>query len=123
MGALLSASRASGDLKIAERISQHIVQLDFDDPGYYVLVANVYAALGRWDDVRMIRKSIKYEKVNKLLGTLANLMAKEGYVADLQYALHDVEEDEKRGLLYGHSERLAIAFGLLNTEPGTPYKY
>ncbi|KAJ9131848.1 hypothetical protein P3X46_034760 [Hevea brasiliensis] len=150
-GALLSASRASGDLKIAERISQHIVQLDFDDPGYYVLVANVYAALGRWDDVRMIRKSIKvkglkkdpgcswieikkrayafgtgdkffkqYEKVNKLLGTLANLMAKEGYVADLQYALHDVEEDEKRGLLYGHSERLAIAFGLLNTEPGTP---
>ncbi|KDP39592.1 hypothetical protein JCGZ_02612 [Jatropha curcas] len=149
-GALLSACRASGDLKVAERISQHIVQLDSDDPGYYILASNVYAALGRWDEVRMIRKSIKarglkkdpgcswieiknrvyafatgdkffqqYEEVKNLLGVLNNLIAKEGYVADLQYALHDVEEDEKMDLLYGHSERLAIAFGLLNTEPGT----
>ncbi|XWS57962.1 hypothetical protein CRYUN_Cryun09bG0218200 [Craigia yunnanensis] len=43
-----------------------------------------------------------------------------GYVADLRYVLHDVEEDEKRDLLCGHNKRLAIAFGLLNTKLGTP---
>ncbi|KAG6393934.1 hypothetical protein SASPL_144509 [Salvia splendens] len=31
--------------------------------------------------------------------------------------LHNVDE-EKESLLYGHSERLAIAFGLLNTPHG-----
>ncbi|CAI0515891.1 unnamed protein product [Linum tenue] len=47
-------------------------------------------------------------------------MSKEGYAANVQYALHDIEEDEKRDWLCGHSERLAIAFGLLKTDPGTP---
>ncbi|XP_048225890.1 pentatricopeptide repeat-containing protein At3g03580 [Ricinus communis] len=150
-GSLLSACRASGNLKIAERVSEHILRLHSDDPGYYILVSNVYAALGRWDEVRKIRKClrdrglkkdpgcswieiknsvhafgagekffIQYEEVNKYLGQLADLITKEGYTVDLNFALHDVEEDEKRSLLCGHSERLAIAFGLLNTKPGTP---
>ncbi|GAV78148.1 PPR domain-containing protein/PPR_2 domain-containing protein/DYW_deaminase domain-containing protein [Cephalotus follicularis] len=150
-GALLSACRASGDIEIAERASKRITELNSYDVGYYVLVSNVYAALGKWDQVRMIRKSIKtrglkkdpgcswmeiqkkfyvfgtgekffeqFEEVNKLLGILSDLIAKEGYIADLRYVLHDVEDDEKRDMLCGHSERLAIAFGLLNTKPGTP---
>ncbi|KAJ8771732.1 hypothetical protein K2173_026909 [Erythroxylum novogranatense] len=62
----------------------------------------------------------QHEKVNQLLGTLARLMTEKGYISELQYDLHDVEDDEKRDMLFGHSERIAIAFGLLNTEPGTP---
>ncbi|PSS11958.1 Pentatricopeptide repeat-containing protein [Actinidia chinensis var. chinensis] len=150
-GALLSGCRASGDIEVAERASEHVIELNSDNTGYYVLVSNVYAALGKWDKVRTIRKSLRnkglkkdpgcswmeirnrvyvfgtgdrffeqYEEVNRFLGILAGLIAKEGYVADLQFSLHDVEEDEKRDLLCGHSERLAIAFGLLNTKPGTP---
>ena len=150
-GALLSACRMSGDTEIAERVSERIIELNPDDTGYYVLVSNIYAALGKWDQVRSIRKSIKarglkkdpgcswmeiqnkvyvfgtgtkffeqFEEVNKLLGMLAGLMAKEGYIANLQFVLHDIDEDEKRDILCGHSERLAIAFGLLNTKPGTP---
>ena len=46
-------------------------------------------------------------------------MRKEGYVPDTSSVLHDVDEDEKGNLLCGHSERLAIAFGTLNTAPGT----
>ncbi|KAM7508938.1 hypothetical protein LguiA_019391 [Lonicera macranthoides] len=149
-GALLSVCRASGDIKLAERVSKHIIELNSNDTGYYVLVSNVYATLGKWDQVRTIRKSLKtrglvkdqgfswleiqnrvyvfgsgnrffeqYEEVHKLLKKLSSLMAKEGYVANLEFALHDVEEDEKRDMLCGHSERLAIAFGLLNTKPGT----
>ncbi|CAI0514998.1 unnamed protein product [Linum tenue] len=150
-GALLSACRACGETKIAERVSQHIMELELDDPGYYVLASNVFAALGKWDQVKSIRKSIvarglkkepgrswiemgnkvfafgsaekfseHYQEIRNFLDELAALMSKEGYAANVQYALHDIEEDEKRDWLCGHSERLAIAFGLLKTDPGTP---
>ncbi|CAN1223696.1 Pentatricopeptide repeat-containing protein At4g30700 [Linum grandiflorum] len=33
--------------------------------------------------------------------------------------LHDVEEEEKELMVKVHSEKLAIAFGLISTEPGT----
>ncbi|XP_021901560.1 pentatricopeptide repeat-containing protein At3g57430, chloroplastic-like, partial [Carica papaya] len=42
-----------------------------------------------------------------------------GYVPDTSCVLHNVREDEKETLLCGHSEKLAIAFGILNTPPGT----
>lgn len=150
-GSLLSACRTIGDIEIAERVSERIFQLNSDDPGYYVLASNVYASLGKWDQVRMIRTSLKarglkkdpgcswvevqngvyyfgsgnqffeqYKEVNKLLEVFLGLMAKEGYVADIKFVLHDIEKDEKMDMLCGHSERLAIAFALLNTEPGTP---
>ncbi|KAL8062215.1 hypothetical protein ABFX02_02G132600 [Erythranthe guttata] len=150
-GVLLSACRASGDMKIAERVSEHVLELDTNDPGYYVLASNVYASLGKWDRVRKIRTSLKAKGLKKepgiswleirnkvyyfgagdrffeqrkevveLLDDLSGLMAKEGYAADVRFVLHDVGEDEKVDMLCGHSERLAIAFGLLNTKPGTP---
>ncbi|OVA18406.1 Pentatricopeptide repeat [Macleaya cordata] len=150
-GALLSACRSTtSGSQIAERVSNRILELDPNDSGSYVLVSNVYAGLGKWDQVGRIRKSMKgrglkkemgcswieirnrvyvfgtgnrfieqSEEVYKLLKRLAGLMAKEGYVADQKFVLHDVEEDEKKDMLCGHSERLAIAFGLLNTSPGT----
>ncbi|WOG83928.1 hypothetical protein DCAR_0103107 [Daucus carota subsp. sativus] len=150
-GALLSACRSSSDIKIAERVSECIVELNSQDTGYHILVSNVYATLGKWDKVKTIRNSLKhkglrkdpgcswlqihdkvyvfgagdrhhkqYEEVNLFLDSLSNLVRKEGYVADLKSVLHDVDDDEKRDILCGHSERIAIAFGLLNTKPGTP---
>lgn len=59
--------------------------------------------------------------IYKLLRILAGLMAKEGYIATLQFVLHDIEEDEKWDLLHGHSERLAITFGLSNSKPVYPF--
>ncbi|GAB2274625.1 Pentatricopeptide repeat-containing protein At2g27610, variant 2 [Dionaea muscipula] len=42
-----------------------------------------------------------------------------GYKPDTQYVLHDVEEEHKEIILSQHSEKLAIAFGLISTPPGT----
>ncbi|KAG6420250.1 hypothetical protein SASPL_116772 [Salvia splendens] len=64
-GVLLSACRANGDMKIAERVAEHILQLDTCDPGYHVLASNVYAASGRWDQVGVIRKSFKANGLKK----------------------------------------------------------
>lgn len=36
--------------------------------------------------------------------------------------LHDVEEEEKAHMLKYHSERLAVAFGILNVLPGRPIR-
>jgi predicted component of type VI protein secretion system len=43
-----------------------------------------------------------------------------GYVPDCSFVLQDVEEDEKEHILNNHSERLAIAFGIINTPSRTP---
>ncbi|RVW24029.1 Pentatricopeptide repeat-containing protein, mitochondrial [Vitis vinifera] len=43
-------------------------------------------------------------------------MTKEaGYVPDTSFALHDMDEEQKEYNLWNHSERLALAFGLINT--------
>jgi pentatricopeptide repeat protein len=42
-----------------------------------------------------------------------------GYIPDLDFALHDVEESLKVQMLMRHSEKLAIAFGLISTAPGS----
>ncbi|ESQ30854.1 hypothetical protein EUTSA_v10012004mg, partial [Eutrema salsugineum] len=42
-----------------------------------------------------------------------------GYVPETKYVLHDIDEEAKEKALMHHSERLAIAFGLINTPPGT----
>ncbi|KAJ0476353.1 putative tetratricopeptide-like helical domain superfamily, DYW domain-containing protein [Helianthus annuus] len=42
-----------------------------------------------------------------------------GYLPDVSYVLHDVEDEHKEEILFGHSERLAVAFGLIATPRGT----
>ncbi|XP_031129920.1 pentatricopeptide repeat-containing protein At3g57430, chloroplastic [Ipomoea triloba] len=59
------------------------------------------------------------EHLYDFLDDLSEKMKEEGYVPDTSCVLHNVNDDEKENLLCGHSERLAIAFGILNTAPGT----
>ncbi|KAH9316478.1 hypothetical protein KI387_025105, partial [Taxus chinensis] len=56
-----------------------------------------------------------YAKLEKLSWE----MKAAGYFADSRHVLNDVEEEEKESFLCHHSEKLAIAFGLLNTPPRT----
>ncbi|KAJ7542131.1 hypothetical protein O6H91_10G091000 [Diphasiastrum complanatum] len=53
------------------------------------------------------------------LDRLAGLMKEAGYIPDLSFVLDDVEDEEKEKALCKHSEKLAIAFGLISTPPGT----
>nr|KYP42578.1 Pentatricopeptide repeat-containing protein At1g11290 family [Cajanus cajan] len=54
-----------------------------------------------------------------LLENLRLLVEGEGYIPDTSCVLRDVNEPMKVKLLWGHSERLAIAFGLLSTPYGS----
>ena len=59
-----------------------------------------------------------YEELDVLVGKMKEL----GYVPETDSALHDVEEEDKECHLAVHSEKLAIVFAILSTEPGTPIR-
>lgn len=46
----------------------------------------------------------------------------DGYVSDTSQVLLDVDEEEKRERLKGHSQKLAIAFALIHTSNGPPIR-
>ncbi|CAN1305810.1 Pentatricopeptide repeat-containing protein At4g02750 [Linum perenne] len=91
------------------------------------------STIGRWDDaaqVRLTQKEMGFKKspgcswieidgkqINKKLDELQVEMKKLGYTAESSYVFQDVEEEEKDTILLYHSEKLAIAFGILSLSP------
>ncbi|KAH8944738.1 hypothetical protein BDL97_12G000400 [Sphagnum fallax] len=61
-------------------------------------------------------------EIHAELQRLSGLMHNAGYVPCTELVLDDVEEEEKVSHLCHHSEKLAIAFGLINTATGTPLR-
>ncbi|XP_023546177.1 pentatricopeptide repeat-containing protein At5g40410, mitochondrial isoform X2 [Cucurbita pepo subsp. pepo] len=57
-----------------------------------------------------------YSKLEELLGKIR----KTGYSSKTEYVLQDVEEEIKEDMINKHSEKLAIAFGLLVSKEGDP---
>ena len=49
-------------------------------------------------------------------------MKRRGYVPDTGSVLHDMDAEEKHYNLAHHSEKLAIAFALMNTPEGVPIR-
>eukprot|EP01018_Ginkgo_biloba_P016631 Gb_04844 [translate_table: standard] len=54
-GALLGACRIHCNIELGERVAEHIFDLEPENAGYYVLLSNIYAAAGRWDDAAKVR--------------------------------------------------------------------
>lgn len=59
------------------------------------------------------------DKIYILLKELDAEMRKRGYIPDISSVLHDMDQQEKENQLFWHSERLAVAYGLLKSVPGT----
>jgi len=149
--ALLGACRVHMDADIGRRAAEHLFELEPQNSAAYVLLSNIYAVAGRWDDVAKVRIMMKERRVKKdpgcswievknavhtfvvedrshpqieeihaMLEQLAGQMEQAGYVPNVSFALHNVKEDHKQHLLCHHSEKLAIAFGLISTPPGVP---
>ncbi|OVA14993.1 Pentatricopeptide repeat [Macleaya cordata] len=67
-GALLGASRNYGNVELAEMASKHLFELDPENSGYYILLANVHADAGQWNSVLKVRTLMKERGVQKLPG-------------------------------------------------------
>ncbi|KAK6136001.1 hypothetical protein DH2020_030273 [Rehmannia glutinosa] len=62
------------------------------------------------------------EAIYAVLLEMTRLLRLEGYVPHTSNVLADIEEEEKENALSYHSEKIAIAFVLINTPPGTPIR-
>lgn len=65
LGALLGACKKEGNIEIAERVVRKILGLDPNNHGVYVVLSNIYAEAGRWEDVLRLRKVMKITKLKK----------------------------------------------------------
>eukprot|EP01018_Ginkgo_biloba_P001986 Gb_13633 [translate_table: standard] len=62
------------------------------------------------------------EEIYATLRSLDWQMKKAGYIPDTNFVLHDVGDECKEEILSYHSEKLAIAFGLMRIPPGIPIR-
>ncbi|KAI4316314.1 hypothetical protein L6164_024305 [Bauhinia variegata] len=61
----------------------------------------------------------QYKEIYEMVDEMRREMKRAGYVPTTSQVLLDIDEEDKEDALNRHSEKLAIAFALLNTPPGT----
>ncbi|XP_072993556.1 LOW QUALITY PROTEIN: pentatricopeptide repeat-containing protein At1g06140, mitochondrial-like [Typha latifolia] len=151
-GALLSACRLHKQVELAEQVAKKLFVLEPDQPGAHVLLSNIYAAAEMWEMVKKTREVMNKRRLQKTFGfstievdkrvyifnvmdkrkldtkilelwcVLSSRMKELGYVPDLSFKLHDIDDEAKEEMLLWHSEKLAMAFGLLRSKEGMPLR-
>eukprot|EP01018_Ginkgo_biloba_P010078 Gb_35407 [translate_table: standard] len=150
---LLGACRNFGNTELAKRTAECLLELEPRDTATYVLLSNIYATAGNWDDVVKLRKLMnerglikepgrswiqvknrmevflagdrmhpQTKEIYAKLEELIEQIKRAGYVPNTKFAMHGVEQEQKEQSLYYHSEKLAVAFGLINTPLGLPIR-
>ncbi|KAL9329437.1 hypothetical protein ACSQ67_004440 [Phaseolus vulgaris] len=148
-GALLSGCGIHHDVELAEKVAEHIFELEPENTRYYVLLANIYAEAEKLEEVKKLQTKIgnggfkkdqgcswieiqgkfnifvagdtshpQAKRIDSLLRKLRMQMNGVGYYSKMRYALINADDMNKEVLLCGHSEKLAMAFGILNLSPG-----
>ncbi|KGN62942.1 pentatricopeptide repeat-containing protein At4g21065 [Cucumis sativus] len=64
----------------------------------------------------------QHKEIYEMVDEMGREMKKSGYRPSTSEVLLDINEEDKEDSLNRHSEKLAIAFGLLRTPPGTPIR-
>jgi pentatricopeptide repeat protein len=149
-GALLNACRIHRQVELGELAAHHIFEKDTMSVGYYILLCNLYADSGKWDEVAKVRGTMRQRglivdpgcswveikgkvhaflsgdnfhpqitEIKAVLEGFYEKMKAPGFSGPEKSSMDDVEAS-KAEIFCGHSERLAIAFGLINTAPGMP---
>ncbi|CAN6457960.1 unnamed protein product [Victoria cruziana] len=67
-GALLGGCALYGDAELGELAADHLFQMEPDNTGNYVLLSNVYAAAGRWEDAENLRGLMRDRGLKKSPG-------------------------------------------------------
>lgn len=67
-GGLLGGCRVHGNVEIAEKAAEHVMEISPQDGGVYKVLASVYANAGQWDDLAKIRRLRDVRMVKKKAG-------------------------------------------------------
>ncbi|KAL4190068.1 hypothetical protein AMTRI_Chr08g168580 [Amborella trichopoda] len=118
-GAVLGGCRIYEDTQFAQLVLKRLLELEPHNLGNYVLLSNIYASNKNWDDSAKLRLVMREKGVKKTPGSSwieLEEMREAGYAPKTGVVLFDIEEEEHEHCLGHHSEKLAIAFGLINSE-------
>ncbi|RWW52347.1 hypothetical protein BHE74_00041234 [Ensete ventricosum] len=89
-GALMSACKTHCDLHhLGEVIGKKLIAMEPQEIGPYILLSNIYAAKGRWDDVEKVREMMKKKGLWK--GTGISLVGIGDHVVD-----HNISDGKKK---------------------------
>lgn len=67
-GSLLAACKVHGNITLGQYVAEKLLEIDPSNSGPYVLLSNMYAELGRWKDVAIVRKQMRQLGVIKQPG-------------------------------------------------------
>ncbi|KAM6592504.1 hypothetical protein CsatA_000207 [Cannabis sativa] len=62
------------------------------------------------------------DKIYAKLRGLREQMKEAGYIPETRFVLHDIDQESKEDALLAHSERLAVAYGLLSSSARSPIR-
>lgn len=62
---LLSICKLQGNVEMAEKAASSLLKLDPQDSSAYILLSNIYADAGMWDEVSKMRKIMRYTGLKK----------------------------------------------------------
>lgn len=68
LGSLMAACRVHGDVRLAERLMVLLLRVEPESDSNFVLMSNIYAAMGRWEGVGKVRSLMKELGVKKKPG-------------------------------------------------------
>ncbi|KAM0953293.1 putative tetratricopeptide-like helical domain superfamily, DYW domain-containing protein [Dioscorea sansibarensis] len=72
-----------------------------------------------WEFFMGDRSHPESDRIYAFIRELGMKMKLAGYVPDTSLVSQNIDEEEKEGVLSMHSEKLAVAFGIISTEEGT----
>ncbi|PIA44925.1 hypothetical protein AQUCO_01700478v1 [Aquilegia coerulea] len=138
-GALLGACRMYGKPELGRIAAENLFELDLQDSGH-VLLSNMFSAAGRWKEATDVRKEMKDVGIKKGPGCSWIALKNVVYVFQAKDTSHEknaeiramlaklrrdakaAEEEEKESEVWYHSEKLALAFGLIFLHTGVPIR-
>ncbi|OMO66902.1 hypothetical protein COLO4_30288 [Corchorus olitorius] len=139
---LLRACKAHRNIPLAEDMAKRGLQLNPSDPAFYILLANLYDDCGRHDLGEKTRKVMSEKRLRKspsqswveirnkvhlfVAGERSHPQINEIYKKleslEAEFKNHRHHQGMGVGDSYYHSEKLALAFALLNTPSKTPIR-
>ncbi|KAJ6819452.1 pentatricopeptide repeat-containing protein [Iris pallida] len=67
-GALLGACKIHGDVELGELAARKMIELEPTHRGAHVLMSNMYAEAGQWDERKVVRRKMREESLVKEVG-------------------------------------------------------
>ncbi|MED6183840.1 hypothetical protein PIB30_041520 [Stylosanthes scabra] len=140
---MMNLCRAHGNTELGDRCADLVEQLDpsrLSEQSKAGLVPVKSSDLTKEKDKKLASKNLlevrsrvheyragdtshpENDKIYALLRGMKSQMKEAGYIPETKFVLHDIDQEGKEEALLAHSERLAVAYGLLSSSARSPIR-